>query len=61
METATRHLQQRCTIATLWVLRGNARARRFYEHSGWQPDGAGRVEQRFNATLDEVRYQRRLG
>ena len=28
-----------CTTAALWVLEGNARARRFYEKHGWRPDG----------------------
>jgi GNAT superfamily N-acetyltransferase len=26
--------------ATLWVLEANARGRGFYEHVGWEPDGA---------------------
>jgi L-amino acid N-acyltransferase YncA len=26
--------------ATLWVLEGNERTRRFYEAAGWRPDGA---------------------
>jgi putative acetyltransferase len=29
--------------ARLWVLEGNARARRFYERHGWQADGTSRV------------------
>ena len=60
LATAVAHLDQQFTAATLWVLRGNARARRFYEHNCWQPDGSERVEQRFHATLDEVRYAREL-
>lgn len=28
--------------AALWVLEGNARARRFYHAHGWTPDGARR-------------------
>lgn len=43
--------------ATLWVLEGNARARRFYEAAGWRGDGATREEQRPGATLAEVRYR----
>lgn len=31
--------------ATLWMLRDNAPARRFYESHGWSPDGATRTEQ----------------
>lgn len=30
--------------ATLWVVAGNDRARRFYELAGWTPDGATRRE-----------------
>jgi ribosomal protein S18 acetylase RimI-like enzyme len=42
---------------TLWVLRSNARGRRFYEAAGWRPDGAEKVEERPGASLDEVRYR----
>lgn len=31
------------TSARLWVLKDNARARRFYERRGWRPDGSERV------------------
>lgn len=41
----------------LWVLETNARARRFYERSGWRPDGARKDEQRPGATFREVRYR----
>jgi GNAT superfamily N-acetyltransferase len=39
-------------VQELWVLRDNARARRFYERHGWRPDGAaaapfGPVELRY--------------
>ncbi|MDQ3703226.1 MAG: GNAT family N-acetyltransferase [Chloroflexota bacterium] len=37
----------------LWVLRDNARARRFYERHGWRPDGAA-----VPAGAVEVRYRR---
>jgi GNAT superfamily N-acetyltransferase len=43
--------------ATLWVLTGNARARRFYEAAGWQADGATKREVRDVGTLDETRYR----
>ncbi len=46
--------------AVLWVLRGNARARGFYEHHGWAPDGAEKTETQDGAVLDEVRYRRAL-
>jgi GNAT superfamily N-acetyltransferase len=42
--------------AWLWVLEGNARARRFYEAAGWRPDGASKKEERPGAVLREVRY-----
>jgi GNAT superfamily N-acetyltransferase len=42
--------------ATLWVLSGNARARRFYEREGWTLDGGAKSEPREDFTMDEVRY-----
>lgn len=44
--------------ATLWVVDGNLRARRFYERRGWQPDGATKVDNRDDLALHEVRYTR---
>jgi GNAT superfamily N-acetyltransferase len=41
---------------TLWVLRENERARRFYAAAGWTPDGAEKVEERPGVRLAEVRY-----
>ena len=46
--------------ATLWVLEGNARARRFYEREGWALDGAAKSEPREDFTMDEVRYEMSL-
>lgn len=46
--------------AMLWVLDGNARARRFYEKGGWRPDGTERTEEWAGAIVDEVRYRRPL-
>ena len=46
--------------ATLWVLRGNQRARRFYAVAGWSPDGTERTETRPGFELHEVRYRRTL-
>ena len=43
--------------ATLWVLEGNQRARRFYEAAGWWLDGAAKDEEMFGALLPEVRYR----
>jgi ribosomal protein S18 acetylase RimI-like enzyme len=47
--------------ATLWVLRSNERARRFYEAQGFQADGASKVEHnRDGVAFDEVRYRGEL-
>jgi ribosomal protein S18 acetylase RimI-like enzyme len=43
----------------LWVLPGNARARRFYEIAGWAGDGTERTVEAFGVTFPEVRYRRR--
>ena len=45
----------RATLS-MWVLQGNARARRFYEREGWAPDGAAKSDPREDIRLDEVRY-----
>jgi hypothetical protein len=42
---------------TLWVLDGNARARRFYERAGLVADGAAKHATFGGATLREVRYR----
>jgi len=48
--------------AILWVVPGNARARRFYERHGWVDDGAERVITigRERIELPEMRYARPL-
>jgi len=46
--------------AILWVLSGNGRATRFYEASGWKPDGVEKLDQIFGQTVREVRYSKRL-
>jgi ribosomal protein S18 acetylase RimI-like enzyme len=46
------------TDATLWVLEGNLRARRFYERAGWALDGAVQDDVRPGFTIREVRYRR---
>ncbi len=43
--------------ATLWVLRENHLARRFYEAAGWRPDGAAKTEHRPGFDLHEMRYR----
>jgi GNAT superfamily N-acetyltransferase len=44
---------------TLWVLEGNARARRFYERAGFAPDGARHVLDDLGG-VTEIRYRRAL-
>jgi GNAT superfamily N-acetyltransferase len=46
--------------ASLWVLAGNARARRFYELVGWQLDGAERIDVIGGVPLRAVRYRRQF-
>jgi GNAT superfamily N-acetyltransferase len=41
------------TAATLWVVEGNARARRFYEGQGWSADGETKPS---HFDLTELRY-----
>lgn len=41
---------------TLWVLEGNARARRFYEVAGLAPDGARKLLEMGTAPVPEIRY-----
>ncbi len=43
--------------AVLWVLPGNARARRVYEADGWIADGAERTMDILGVTVSEVRYR----
>lgn len=46
---------------TLWVLRDNERARRFYELAGFEPDGGEKVDAQGDVLFDEVRYWLRIG
>lgn len=46
--------------ATLWVLPGNVRARRVYEHHGWQVEEQQRTVELAGLTVAEVRYARSL-
>lgn len=45
------------TEARLWVIEGNARARRFYEHNGWRCDGNQRDRTIGGGLIREVRYR----
>ncbi|WP_329343986.1 GNAT family N-acetyltransferase [Streptomyces sp. NBC_00663] len=56
---------RRCTAAghpriRLWVLRGNARARAFYERAGFRPDGAEEPFEVDGVPVPEVRYVKGL-
>jgi hypothetical protein len=42
--------------AVLWVLEGNARARRFYERGGWAADGTTRDEPMGGEMTHQLRY-----
>lgn len=42
----------------LWVITGNAKARRWYEHRGWRPDGGTLYVEAEGAVFDQVRYRR---
>ena len=46
------------TEATLWVVEGNTRARRFYEREGWTADGETKSTM---FDLRELRYRRLVG
>jgi L-amino acid N-acyltransferase YncA len=43
--------------AIMWVLADNVCGRRFYERTGWQPDGATMGWEASGTTVDEVRYR----
>jgi GNAT superfamily N-acetyltransferase len=61
LEAAQNELARRCyRTATLWVLEGNTRGRRFYELSGMAWDGARRPVRVGHITLPELRYRRSL-
>jgi GNAT superfamily N-acetyltransferase len=49
-----------CAAGVLWVLPGNARARRFYEAAGWRPDGAETVQRIDGLELPSIRYRSTL-
>lgn len=46
--------------AVLWVVRENARARRFYERNGWHPDGTEKVDAFGGVDVVELRYSTML-
>lgn len=57
MDDALRWLSVRHRAATLWVLEQNARARAFYERTGWAFDGTTKDDDRGTFVLNEVRYR----
>lgn len=60
-ESAHRLQHQGFSHATLWVLHGNTRARRFYESLGWAQDGGEKHDTKLTGfPLHEVRYRREL-
>jgi GNAT superfamily N-acetyltransferase len=44
--------------ATLWVMEGNPRARRFYELAGWRADGARMPREHGGVAPDSIRYRK---
>jgi GNAT superfamily N-acetyltransferase len=57
--------ERRCTTAghprmLLWVVKGNTRARRFYERHGFQADGAEDPYEVDGVPVPEVRYVKDL-
>ncbi|MDQ1015035.1 GNAT superfamily N-acetyltransferase [Streptomyces afghaniensis] len=59
------HSVARCAAAghgrlLLWVLKGNGRARRFYERAGFHADGAEESFEVEGVMVPEVRYARTL-
>lgn len=53
---------QHWPVVTLWTLRGNARARAFYEKLGFAADGTEKQDTKLvGFVLHEVRYQMRIG
>lgn len=49
------------SLAVLWVLEANERARRFYEAGGWRVDGATGADCWGATSVARVRYRRPLG
>ncbi|HSU76666.1 MAG TPA: GNAT family N-acetyltransferase [Burkholderiales bacterium] len=46
---------------TLWVMSGNGRARRFYQHLGFEADGTARTNtQLIGSPFDELRYRKAI-
>ena len=53
--------ERECAAITLWTLKANESARRFYERLGYAPDGAERSSARLTGfPLHEMRYRKTL-
>ncbi|GGU23983.1 GNAT family N-acetyltransferase [Streptomyces lavendofoliae] len=59
-EAAVRAAAEGYPALRLWVLKDNARARRFYEKAGFAPDGVEEPWHVAGVTLSELRYVRGL-
>lgn len=57
---ASQCLLARFSVSTLWVLQNNARARRFYERMGFEPDEQVKYISLHGIELPEVRYRKDL-
>jgi GNAT superfamily N-acetyltransferase len=57
MNEAVSYLHSEYMCATLWVLEGNDRGRRFYEKGGWSPDGRSQKLDFGGTDLPEMRYR----
>lgn len=55
-----RLVAQGYSSAMLWLLKGNARADRFYRRDEWLPDGEQKPDRVWGVDIEEFRYVRGL-
>ncbi|WP_158092190.1 MULTISPECIES: GNAT family N-acetyltransferase [Pseudonocardia] len=60
MNDALTELSSRYRTGTLWVLESNARARAFYEATGWIPDGRRKDDLMAGFEIRDLRYRHEL-